>query len=78
MYTTIISDFSRVIIKPKDKNYSGALNLMHRDLTEKFGENYNVFEYFELNSKLLDFFKSMRGKYSVNLFTTDIIKIIHS
>lgn len=74
MYTTILSDFSRVIIKPKDKSYSGALNPVHREMTAKFGEQYDVFEYFELNKRLLDFYQSLKAKYSVNLFTTDIIQ----
>lgn len=74
MYTTILSDFSRVIIKAKDKSYLGALNPVHRELTAKFGEQYDVFEYFELNTKLLDFYKSLKSKYSLNLFTTDVIQ----
>lgn len=74
MYTTIISDFSRVIIKPIDKGYLGGLNAFHRELIEKFGERYNIFEYFEVNNKLLDFYLFIKTKYSVNLFTTDIIQ----
>ena len=73
-YTTILSDFSRVIIKPKDKNYSGALNPIHRELTEKFGQSYNLFDHFEINDRLLDFYKSLKANYSINLFTTDIIQ----
>lgn len=74
MYTTILSDFSRVIIKPKDRNYTGGLNPVHRNLTEKLGQNYNPFEYFELNENLLNFYSSLKEEYSVNLFTTDIIQ----
>lgn len=74
MITTILSDFSQVIIKPKDKNYSGALNLIHRDLVEKFGERYNIFDYFEVNTKLLDFYKTLKPRFSVNMFTTDILQ----
>ncbi|OGG71239.1 hypothetical protein A3F27_00030 [Candidatus Kaiserbacteria bacterium RIFCSPHIGHO2_12_FULL_53_13] len=74
MYTTLLSDFSRVIIKPKDKNYAGALNPIHRDLTEKLGERYGIFDYFELNEKLLDFYRSLKAELSVNIFTTDILQ----
>jgi FMN phosphatase YigB (HAD superfamily) len=74
MYSTILSDFSRVIIKPKDKDYAGALNAIHRALTRKFGEKYNMFEYFEINEKLIDFYASLKEDYSVNRFTTDMIQ----
>src|SRR3989338_6206622 len=69
MITTILSDFARVIIKPKDKSYTGALNSMHRDLVEKLGKQYNVFDYFEINTKLLDFYKTLKPRFSVNMFT---------
>lgn len=73
MITTIISDFSRVILDTKDKSYRGTLNGLHREMTQKFG-NYNFFEYFEFNTELLDFYNTLKAKYSINIFTAGVIQ----
>ena len=75
MYTNILSDFSRVIIKPMDKSYTvGALNPIHRELVAKYGEDYDPTPYFELNEELLGFYGSLKERYAIDLFTTDIIQ----
>jgi len=75
MYTNILSDFSRVIIKPVDKTYTvGPLNPIHRELVAQHGEDYDPSPYFELNEELLNFYSSLKGKYAIDLFTTDIIQ----
>lgn len=68
MITTILSDFSRVILSPKDKKYKGDLNPLHKDLSNKYG-NYQFTDYFIFNKEILNFYKSLKDKYSVNLFT---------
>ena len=73
MITTILSDFSFVILFPKDKKYRGKLNDLNTDLTNKLGK-YNFFEYFELNSDLLEFYKSLKSRYSINIFTSGNIQ----
>jgi len=73
MITTILSDFSRVILNPKDKNYTGTLNGLHKELSEK-NENYPFFDYFEFNDEILNVYRQLKTKYSVNIFTTGTIQ----
>lgn len=73
MITTIISDFSRVILNPKDKNYKGTLNELHKELSEK-NENYLFFNYFEFNKEILNLYRKLKTKFSVNVFTTGTIQ----
>jgi FMN phosphatase YigB (HAD superfamily) len=73
MITAILSDFSRVIVFPKDKNYKGALNYLHFKLTEKYGD-YDFYDYFKFNEELLDYYQSLKGKCSLNIFTTGVFQ----
>lgn len=45
---------------------------MHRELKEN--ESYYLFNYFELNNELLEFLKSLKGKFDLRVFTTDMIQ----
>lgn len=72
MITTILSDFSFVILFPMDRNYKGVLNQSHKELIKKYGEDYSFFQYFSINKELLDLFKSI-GK-SIYIFTSDKIQ----
>lgn len=72
MIKTLLFDFSRVLLHPTDKTYSGSLNNLHREL--KDGESYYLFNYFELNEELLEFLKTLKGKFEMCIFTTDIIQ----
>jgi len=71
--TSILSDFSRVVLKPKDDNYNGTLNGLYKELKSK-SELFNFYDYFELNNQLLDLYKQLKKKYSINLFTTGSIQ----
>ncbi|MDO8609023.1 MAG: HAD-IA family hydrolase [bacterium] len=73
MITTILSDFSRVILNPKDKNYKGTLNGLNKELSEK-NTNYIFFDYFEFNDEILNLYCKLKTKYSVNVFTTGTIQ----
>ncbi len=73
MITTILSDFSRVILNPKDKNYNGTLNGLHKELSVK-EENYPFFNHFEFNDEVLNLYRHLKTKYSVNVFTTGTIQ----
>lgn len=64
----IITDFSRVILFPRDPNYVGSLNKLHDEKHSE--ENYNFWQYFSLNSQLLDYFELLKQKYEIYLFTT--------
>lgn len=73
MINTILSDFSRVILFPKDTLYGGTLNGLHTELLQKNPE-YNIFDYFVINEELLNYYNSLKPKYSVNVFTTGEIQ----
>lgn len=73
MITAILSDFSRVILYPKDRNYQGTLNGLHKKLSKE-NENYAFFDYFELNNEILNLYKKLKSKYSINVFTTGTIQ----
>ena len=72
MITTILSDFSFVILFPKNSSYAGKLNNLNFKLTNKH-DNYDFFSYFELNQPLLDYYKSLKKDYSINIFTAGTI-----
>ncbi|NCO12565.1 MAG: hypothetical protein COZ34_02690 [Candidatus Pacebacteria bacterium CG_4_10_14_3_um_filter_34_15] len=73
MINTILSDFSHVILFPKDKIYTGKLNALNDILLNKYGD-YDFFNYFEFNQPLLDFYKSLKEKYSINIFTSGTVQ----
>lgn len=73
MINTILSDFSWVIVFPKDRNYKGALNHLHFKLSEEIGD-YDFYDYFKFNEELLDFYLSLKGKCSFNIFTTGVLQ----
>lgn len=69
MIQAIISDFARVILFPKDKNYDSRLDVLEEKLRRKLN-HYDVFDYFELNKELLDFFQSIKTKIPLYLYTS--------
>lgn len=75
MITTILSDFSWVIVFPKDKKYKGALNHLHFKLSEEIGD-YDFYDYFKFNKEILDFYQFLKDKYSIslNIFTTGVLQ----
>jgi len=56
MVTTILCDFARVILFPKDTSYLGRLD-QHAGT-------------FSLNDELLVYFRSLKGKISMNIFSS--------
>ena len=73
MITTILSDFSRVILFPKDKNYKGTLNGLYGEALEN-KQPFNFFDFFEFNEEILSLYVSLKDKYSLNIFTSGIIQ----
>ncbi|MBN1263099.1 MAG: HAD-IA family hydrolase [Candidatus Pacebacteria bacterium] len=69
MIKSLLSDFSWTILFPKDKNYQGTLNSLHDQLLKKHGPDYQFFDYFRLDQKLLDFYQSLNLD-SLNIFTS--------
>ncbi len=72
MVKTILVDFSRTLLFPKDKAYDGKLNPLYRSIIVK--DDYTFFDHFYLNQELLNFLKLLRKKYKICVFTTDIIQ----
>ena len=70
--TTIISDFFRVLLSPKDRGYTGGLNPLHTERSKD--SKYGFFDYFEFNHELLDFFKKNKENYSFYIFTTGVVQ----
>lgn len=72
MIKAIVSDFSRVVLFPKDKKYAGTLNQLHKDLSLQ--SNYKPLDYFDLNNELLDYYRSLKDKLKLYIFTSDVIQ----
>ncbi len=73
MVTTILSDFSKVILFAKNKEYKGKLNDLNKKLSEE-NPDYSFFDYFEFNGEILELYKSLKNDFSLNIFTTGTIQ----
>jgi hypothetical protein len=77
MTRAIIFDFSRVLLFPLDPDYTGSLNDLNKDLIQGYqnqGGNYPFFDYFLINTELIEFIGSLSGETDVYIFTTDSIQ----
>lgn len=72
MINTIICDFSRVIIFPKDKDYSGSLNNFYQEYSKE--ENFKFFDYYDLNTSLLKKLEALKTNYSLYIFTSGTLQ----
>lgn len=72
MIKIILVDFSRTLIYPTDKKYTGKLNPLYRSIIQN--KKYDFFKHFFLNKKLIDYLQPFKKKYYVCVFTTDIIQ----
>lgn len=68
----LISDVSRVLLFPKDKNYTGSLNNLYKE--KVIGSGASFFDYFELNEELLHFYKMLKNKINIFILTSDVIQ----
>lgn len=71
MITNLLFDFSRVILFPRDENYSGLLNELYRKILE---EKSSFLDHYRINEELLNFLKPLKEKYHLSIYTTDIIQ----
>ncbi|MBI2022816.1 HAD-IA family hydrolase [Candidatus Daviesbacteria bacterium] len=71
MITNLLFDFSRVILFPKDESYNGLLNDLYRKVR---GENGLFLDYFKFNTELLNYLGQFKDKYTLSIFTTDIVQ----
>src|SRR3989304_7756421 len=72
MITTLLFDFSYVLLFPKDSHYMGKLNALHKELSQK--PNYVFFDHYVLNNELLDYLKNLKEKYILAICTTGTIQ----
>ncbi|KXK12058.1 MAG: Phosphoglycolate phosphatase [Microgenomates bacterium OLB23] len=73
MITTILSDFSNVILRFNKPTFIGSLNGLYRELLNS-GKPFNFFDYYEFDNELLSYYKKLGKKYSMNIFTTSQIQ----
>lgn len=73
MITTILSDFSNVILHFNKPSLLGSLNGFYRELLNS-GKPFNFYDYYEFDQKLLDYYKSLGEQYSLHIFTTSHIQ----
>lgn len=72
MIKAFVSDFSRVLLSPKDDSYTEGLNALHKKLSA--GGDYDFWSYFRLNQDLLAFYKTIGEHIDVYMFTTEYIQ----
>jgi len=65
--TTLLFDFSWVLMFPRDRFYAGEVNKLHDQLSSK--PDYKFFNNFVLNEPLLDYLKKIKSTVSLNIFT---------
>lgn len=73
MVTTLLFDFSRVLLFAKDKNYMEDLNPLNKKLLEE-NPNYDFLSYFELNQELLNFLEKIGDKFGIYMFTSGSVQ----
>lgn len=72
MIKTLLFDFSRVILLPKDITYKGELNILHQKLSTT--ANYVFGDNFELNQPLLQLLKTFKDQREFYIFTSGNIQ----
>ena len=73
MITTILSDFSNVILHFKKPTFLGSLNGFYKELLQS-GKPFSFFDHYEFNQELLAYYKSLKPNYSLNIFTMSHIQ----
>ncbi|MEP7167226.1 MAG: HAD-IA family hydrolase [Candidatus Woesebacteria bacterium] len=70
--TTVIFDFSRVLLYPKDPQYAGKLNDLYKDVKTK--APFLFFDHFTLDNTLLDWLETKKNTVKLCLYTSEIIQ----
>lgn len=65
----ILMDLGQVLIFSTEEGHQGKLNPRHKELLETQGENYNFFNHFGLNERLLELLAQLKEKYSIYMIT---------
>lgn len=72
MIKALLFDFSRTLLFPKDKNYTGSLNDLYKQ--NRDNPDFNFFAYFVLNAELIDYLKSVKEKFKLYIFTSESVQ----
>ena len=67
----LITDFSRVLLFPKDDSFKSGLNALNNQLLD-VNPDYDFWQYFKLNYDLLEYYKSL--DLPVYMFTSETIQ----
>jgi FMN phosphatase YigB (HAD superfamily) len=70
--STLLFDFSGVLLFAKDPNYHGTLNQLHQNLSQS--KDYNFFDHFQLNQELLNYLNNIKNLMPLYIFTTGDIQ----
>jgi FMN phosphatase YigB (HAD superfamily) len=70
--TTIIFDFSRVLLHTKDTHYAGKLNDLYRDVKTKIP--FSFFDFFVLDNELLSWIEGKKNTHTLCLYTSEVIQ----
>lgn len=68
----LLFDFSKVLLFPRDDNYTGSLNTLYKEQVSQL--NFNFFDYFKLNTVLLDYLKQHQNEMELYMFTSESIQ----
>lgn len=72
MITEIVSDFSRVLLFPKDTEYEGGLNSLYRKHNRD--SDFDFFSLFSLNNELLKQYDQLGSKVGLSILTSEQIQ----
>lgn len=72
MIKAILTDFSHVLIFPKDADYQGPLNDLY--VNNKDRDDFNFWNFFKLNEELLEQMEKINKRIPVYIFTSRIIQ----
>lgn len=73
MIETVITDFSRVLLFPKDRASTAGLNGVNNKLLAE-NPDYNFWDHFVLNEELLDYYTKLNGQIPTYIFTSETIQ----
>ncbi len=73
MIKVILSDLSRTFLFVKDESWTETLNRLYSKL-EKENPDYNFWDYFYIDREYLELMRTLKSKYSINMFTAGYIQ----
>ena len=72
MITTLLFDFSRTILFPKDEAYKLGLNRLYGD--EKGRHEFTFDSHFVFNEQLLSYIKTIKDMFGIYIFTSGSVQ----